>query len=377
MPQYSVPCAVYRGGTSRGLIFHEKDLPTDIAERNRIFMTGIDAWNPAQIDGLGGGTSHTSKVVVVHPPSRKDAVADYTFYQIGIGKPIVDDSGTCGNLMAAVGMFVIDEGLAGNAAEQAMADISLYNRNIDKLVLLRMPIENGEAKTGGNHAMPGVEQRGAKIRVTIMSPGGTVAGSILPLGRTYNMSGIRKAYTVSVVDCILPVVFVSAEELGLQGGEPISRLQGDEALAQELECIRREAAVQAGIARSADTAPAAVPKIAIIARPQDYRTSSGAMIRSRDVDIVARMMSMGKFHRTFAAGGMFCLAAALMLRGTIPHRLNSFPLQTGKGTVRIGHPEGAAEVSVTLAPDGTGIQSVGLDRTARRIMKGSLYVPVS
>ena len=111
MSQFSIPCSVYRGGTSRGLMFHKKDLPADAQARNRIFLEGIDAYNASQVNGLGGTTSSTSKVCVIAPPSVEGVDGDWTFYQVGTGEAVVDDKGTCGNMMAAVGAFMVDEGL--------------------------------------------------------------------------------------------------------------------------------------------------------------------------------------------------------------------------------------------------------------------------
>ena len=70
MAQFSVPCCVYRGGTSRGLFFHKKDLPNDAQDRNKIFLEGIDCYNPSQVNGLGGTTSSTSKVCGAVPTTR-------------------------------------------------------------------------------------------------------------------------------------------------------------------------------------------------------------------------------------------------------------------------------------------------------------------
>ena len=105
MAQFSTSCSVYRGGTSRGLFFHQKDLPTDTQLRNRIFLEGIDCYNLSQVNGLGGTTSSTSKVGIIAPPSQVGADVDWTFVQLGVGETVVDEKGTCGNLMAAAALL--------------------------------------------------------------------------------------------------------------------------------------------------------------------------------------------------------------------------------------------------------------------------------
>ncbi|SDI55146.1 PrpF domain-containing protein [Natribacillus halophilus] len=139
MAQYAISCSVYRGGTSRGLFFHEKDLPTKEWEKQQVFLEAVDAYNPSQIDGLGSGTSHTSKVVVISPSEREDADVNYTFYQIGIGQEIVDDKGTCGNLMAAVGAFAVNEQLV-NPSNGIGVTVRASNTNIGKIISIHVPI---------------------------------------------------------------------------------------------------------------------------------------------------------------------------------------------------------------------------------------------
>jgi hypothetical protein len=377
MTQYSIPCVVYRGGTSRGLFFHKKDLPRDTEERNRIFLHGIDAYNPSQVNGLGSGTSHTSKAVVVSPSEVEGADVDYTFYQIGIGEELVDDTGTCGNLMAAVGPFAVDEGLFSVDPAQDVAVVHVYNTNIGKIIRLKVPVVNGKARVSGDYHMPGLVRPGAKIVVDLLKPGGGKTGKTLPLGARYAICTERKEYAVSFVDVVNPFVFLAGHDLGLSGTEPLSELAANEPLLKELNQIRDRMTVAAEMAESeqeAKTRSQAVPKIAAVFEPRDYVTTSGRPVKKEEVDIVARMVSMGKFHRTFAGSGLYCLAAAAVLPGTIPNQLAGSEGESLR-TIRIGHPDGVAEIRVALTGDRTDIASVGLDRTARRIMKGDLFIP--
>ncbi len=380
MSQFSIPCCVYRGGTSRGLFFHKKDLPSDVIKRNKIFLNGVDAYNLSQINGLGSGTSHTSKVCVIAPSLNERADVDFTFYQIGIGKEVVDDNGTCGNLMAAVGAFAVDEKLLSVDMSMKRVTVKVYNTNIKAILEIQVPLINGKAKVSGDYLMPGVVNKGAMIRVAILNPGGGKTGKTLPLGTEYTLQITNEKYEVSFVDVINPFVFISSDVLGFSCTKSNSEMSLNQPLIDKLNLIRDEMAVVTKMANSLDEASRitpSVPKIGMVAKPQEYTTTSGKLIRKEEVDIICKMISMGKLHRTSPASGLFCLAAAVLLPGTIPNQLAAIPDGTKALTVRIGHPDGVVEVRVVLTTDGLDVESVGMDRSARRIMKGELFTPLS
>lgn len=377
MPQIALPCAVYRGGTSRGLFFHKKDLPVEQEKIERIFFEGIDAYNASQVNGLGGATSHTSKVVLIGPSVVAGADVDYTFVQIGIGDPLADTEGTCGNLMSAVGPFAIDEGLVKVSPAAAETVVSVYDTNIKKILKLTVPLEHGRAKVSGNYKMPGLANTGAKIRVDIINPGGEKTGKLLPLGDICTVTTPLGDVKATFADVLNPLVLVDFSDFGLTGTELNTELSLHKELLEEWQMIRDQLAVMADLTATAEEArqfSPAIPRIAMVAPPQDYVTSSGKEIKATEIDILARMMSMGKLHRTFAASGLYCLAVACLLPGTIANKAARMTNSLTEQFIRIGHPDGIAEVRVALTNDGKGIELVGMDRTARRIMQGQLYV---
>lgn len=384
MSQYSIPCVVYRGGTSRGLFFKESDLPKEPEYREEIFLNGLDAYNLSQVNGLGSGTSHTSKVVVIGPPSVDGAHVDYTFYQVGIGEEIVDDKGTCGNLMAAVGAYVLDEGLITEwneevyiARDSEIVIVTAFNTNIRKVIRLNVPVIKGKAKVTGSYKMSGLQLPGAKYLVDILEPGGGKLGETLPLGDTCSLVIEDKQISVSVTDIVNPFVYVTATSVGLGEEKLFEDLSGDVQLLGVLERIRCEVSIQTGLTSSLDEAinAPAIPKIAIVSAPRDYVTTSGVAIKKESVDMITKMVSMGRFHRTFAGSGLYNLAATALLPGTIPFSCTNIESADGECVVRIGHPDGIATVRVRLTVDRRDIEYVGLERTARRIMKGNLYIP--
>lgn len=376
LDQFTIPCAVYRGGTSRGLFFNVDDLPTKEEDIHQIFLHGIDAYNPSQINGLGSGTSHSSKVVVIGPPSVAEADIDYTFYQIGIDEEVIDRSGTCGNLMAAVGAYAIDKHLVSPTTND-MSIIKAYNTNIGKIIRLKVPLENGKIKTAGTYVMAGLKLAGAKYQVEILSPGGGKLGATLPLGSTYPITISEQKFDVSIVDIVNPFVYVFTESLGLATDDLFTDLSNNVELLSLLDSIRCEASYQSGLTNTREDAKKApaIPKIALISPPHDYVTTSGKRISKDAIDIAAKMVSMGNFHRTFAGSGLYNLASAALLPGTVPNQNAIFEKNGEEQIIRIGHPDGVAEVRVQLTADNIDIAYVGLDRTARKIMSGDLYIP--
>ncbi|PIC70247.1 PrpF protein [Sporosarcina sp. P16b] len=377
MKQKAVPCTVYRGGTSRGVFFKESDLPKSKSAQEQIFMSAIDAYNPSQVNGLGSGTSHTSKVIVIRETDSKQACLAYTFYQVGIGEAIVDSAGTCGNLMAAVGAYAIDEGLAKSPLTDGICEVIVLNENINRLVRLEVPVVDGVAQVDGDYLMAGIAHTGAKISVSILSPGGGKTGTTFPADTRTDLVMNEQKVSVTISDIVNPFIFVNAQDFGLDGSESNNILSENQGLLTKLEALRVQGAVVAGMSETTDAAKEvpSIPKIALIASPCDYVTTSGIEVKAEEIDIIARMVSMGKFHRTFAGSGLYNLASTLLINGTIPNDCYTISELKQLQNVRIGHPDGIAEVTVELTSDRGDVAAVGLDRTARRILKGQCYVP--
>ncbi|PIC76766.1 PrpF protein [Sporosarcina sp. P19] len=377
MKQNAVPCTVYRGGTSRGVFFKESDLPKSKSAQEQIFMSAMDAYNPSQVNGLGSGTSHTSKVIVIHETDSEKACLAYTFYQVGIGEAIVDSAGTCGNLMAAVGAYAIDEGLAKVPLADGMCDVTVLNHNINRLVRIEVPIVDGAVQVDGDYLMAGIVHTGAKISVSILSPGGGKTGTTFPAEMRSELVADEQKFSVTISDIVNPFIFVNAQDFGLDGSESNDILSQNQHLLTQLETLRVQGAVSAGMAETIEAAKEvpSIPKIALVAPPRDYFTTSGVEVKAEEIDIIARMISMGKFHRTFAGSGLYNLASTLLIDGTIPNDCYTSSEQKQLQNIRIGHPDGIAEVTVELTEDGKDVAAVGLDRTARRILEGQCYVP--
>src|SRR6516225_7218219 len=214
MPQKKLPAVFMRGGTSKAVIFHARDLPAAREEWEPIFLSVIGSPDPnmRQLDGMGGGVSSLSKVCVIGPPTHPDADVDYTFAQVLIDKARVDYNGNCGNMSSAIGPFAVDEGLVARPTE-GQAVVRIHNTNTRKIIIARFPMDGGEAAVAGDMALDGVAGTGAAIRLEFMDPGGAKTGKLLPTGRatdTLQVPGVGWV-TASMIDAANPCVFVAAD----------------------------------------------------------------------------------------------------------------------------------------------------------------------
>src|SRR5262245_10157255 len=380
--QVKVPAAFMRGGTSRAVFFKAGDLaPYDRRIQELIILAALGSPDPygRQIDGLGGGISSLSKVGIIARGTDAQTDVRFTFGQVDVERPFVDYLGTCGNMSAAIGPYAIDEGWV--QAIELVTPVRVLSTNTGKHYLAYVPVRDGQAETEGDYSIDGVPGPGARIGLEFLDPGGSTGGRLLPTGHATDTLVLESGrhVTVSLVDAAIPMVFVLAEELGASATELPEDLDTNRALQDLLEEIRSQAAVQLGMAESLAQARdkvKAVPKIALVAPPTAYRTTRNTPIGADQVDLVSRMISMGKTHRTFAGTSSMCLAVAAAIPGTIVHEVARL---AAPGQVRIGHPAGIMEVGAKVYPEGDDwrVESVTTQRTARRIMDGFIYVPQS
>lgn len=378
--QIRIPAAYMRGGTSKAIFFHENHLPSTPDVRDRVIQAAYGSPDPnrRQIDGMGGAVSTTSKVAII---SRSDDPAydvNYNFGQVAIDKPIIDYQGNCGNISSAVGPFAIDEGLV--KAKEPKTAVRIFQVNTKKLIVADVPVKDGQYNEAGDCAIDGVPGTGGRITLHFFNPEGSVTKKLLPTGSVTDVIDLpgHEQITVSIVDAGNPVVFVRAQDLGLQGTE-IYEVDENERIRATLEAIRSRAAVMLGLSSTPEGASEksqAVPKIAFVSAPQRYTTVTGRTMKKTQIDIVARIMSMGTLHKAYAVTGAICTAGAAQIEGTVVHEmLNRNALR--KKEIRLGHPGGRIGVGVVMGKEGNAYayHEAVLERTARRLMDGYVYVP--
>ena len=315
MSQVALPAVFMRGGTSKGLFFHRRDLPAARAEWDALFLAALGSPDPhgRQLDGMGGGISSLSKVVVVSPSTRPGVDIDYLFGQVAVGHAKVDYHSNCGNLSAAVGPFAVDEGLV--RAADGDAALALHNCNLDQRIEARFAVQCGRAVVEGETVLDGVAGTGAPIGLSFLEPGGAVTGRLLPTGHAHDMLDVPGAGPIeaTLIDASTALVIVRAEALGLTGVELPDTIEAEPALTRRLEAVRRAGAAAMGL----DPETASVPKVAFVAPPADAPTLNGAGLAADSVDLSARAISMGRSHRALPLTAALALAAAARIPGTL------------------------------------------------------------
>lgn len=378
--QERIPTVFMRGGTSRGLFFHEDQLPKNLKIRERILLSayGSPDRSRMQMNGIGAGTTNTNKVAIISPADSSDYDVNYNFAQVSVDTPSVTYRGNCGNMSSAVGPFAIDERLVRPV--EPFTKVRIYQVNTKKLIIAEVPVKNGLYNEEGNYSIAGIPSPGGKITLHYVDPGGSMTGKLLPTGNVkdnISVPAIGKI-TISIVDAANPVVFVRARDLGLSGNE-INEISTSAAFRQKLEAIRTRAAVVIGFASTPEEAgeiSRQVPKIVFVSPAQGYQSVSGEIIKNDEIDITARMMSMGYFTHSFALTGAICTAGASKIEGTVVNEMlndNAFE----EDEIRIGFPAGILPIGVKIKKIEKRFQyqEALVYRTSRRLMDGYVYVP--
>ncbi|KPQ05437.1 MAG: 2-methylaconitate cis-trans isomerase PrpF [Rhodobacteraceae bacterium HLUCCA12] len=375
--QIGVDCLFMRGGSSRGGFFLESDLPADPRARAALLLALYGSPDLRQIDGIGGGDPLTSKAAVIGPASHPDADLDYTFYQVGIDRAQVSTGGNCGNMLSAVGAFGVLKGLLRPTEPETA--VRVHVTNIGQVVTLRQPVRDGFPRVDGDTSIPAVPGTGAGITIDFGNCAGSLSGRLLPTGAPSNIVEVAgRPVSVSFVDAATPFVFVAASDLGATGTELPVQILTDTALMEALESIRSWAAVVLGrVTRAQDARKVTpnVPRVIMVAPPQQYTTTNGAQAGPSDMDLCVRQLAMQKPHNALAVTGAVCTAVAARVPGSIVAALSA---SDGPYT-RLGHPGGVLQVSAQVEDAGPELRvtSAMIERTARLIMAGRLYAPRS
>ncbi len=372
MAQRAIPAVFMRGGSSKGVFFHARDLPADRSALDPILLAAIGSPDPygRQLDGMGGGISSLSKAVIIGPPTRPDCDVDYTFAQVAVDRPVVDWASNCGNLSSAVGPFAVDEGLVPVAGAEAL--VRIHQVNTAKVIHARFPVSGGRALVTGDFAIAGVAGTGARIRLDFLDPGGAGTGRLLPTGNARDHLDVPGfgPVAVSMIDAANPVVFLAAGSLGLAGSEAPDAIEARPDVMAALDSLRRQAAVAMGMAARPQDAALSVPKVAMLAGPADFVTLDGSTVAAAAHDIAVRMISMERAHRAVPLTGAMGLGVAARLPGTVAHALAR---HDGGDEVRVANPSGVLSVGAEVA--GGEAKSALVFRTARRLMQGEVLIP--
>jgi probable AcnD-accessory protein PrpF len=387
-PQIKIPATYLRGGTSKGVFFRLHDLPESCqvpgAARDRLFMRVIGSPDPysAQIDGMGGATSSTSKCVILSKSSQPDHDVDYLYGQVSIDKAFVDWSGNCGNLSTGAGAFALHAGLVDPARipENGVCVVRIWQANIQKTIIAHVPVSNGQVQETGDFELDGVTFPAAEIVLEFLDPSddGEEGGSMFPTGNLVDdldVPGVG-TFKATMITAGIPTVFVNAEEIGYKGTELREDINSDAKALARFEAIRVAGALRMGLIKSPEEALTRqhTPKVAFVTTAQDYRASSGKTVQAGDVDLLVRALSMGKLHHAM----MGTAAVAIGTAAAIPGTLVNIAAGGGERTaVRFGHPSGTLRVGAeAVQVNGEWVvKKAIMSRSARILMEGVVRVP--
>ncbi|MBZ4186726.1 MULTISPECIES: 2-methylaconitate cis-trans isomerase PrpF [Thermomonas] len=387
-PQLKLPATYMRGGTSKGVFFRRDDLP-EAAQvpgpaRDALLLRVIGSPDPygKHTDGMGGATSSTSKCVIIAPASVPDHDVDYLYGQVSIDTAFVDWSGNCGNLSTAVGPFAIANGfIPGERIPQdGTVTVRIWQANIGKTILAHVPVTNGQVQETGDFEVDGVTFPAAEIVLEFLDPSDDDGdgGSMFPTGNLVDELDVPGVGTfkATLITAGIPSVFVNAEDLGYDGTELQPTINDDKAALAKLEAIRIAGALRMRLINTPEEAATRqhTPKVALVAPPKAYVSSSGKPIAADAIDLNVRALSMGKLHHAMMGTASVAIATAAAVPGTLVN------LAAGGGVrdaVRFGHPSGTLRVGASVAQvDGVWqVTRAVMSRSARVLMEGWVRVP--
>lgn len=396
-PQIAVPATYMRGGTSKGTFFKLSDLPErcQVAGKSRdnFLLKVIGSPDPygKQIDGLGNGSSSTSKTVILSKSDKADHDVNYLFGQVNIAKPMIDWAGNCGNLTAAVGACAINMGLVATdkieaSTDSGICEVRIWQENIGKTIIAHVPVYKDaqgkvQVQETGDFELDGVTFPAAEVKIEFIDPVDS-SSAMFPTNNLvddFDVSGCGlniDSVKATFISAGIPTIFMKAEDLGFSGTELQGDINSDSELLAKLEVIRAKGGVAMGLFKDVSEAQASqhIPKIAWVAPAASYTASSGSEVAADDIDLVVRAMSMGQLHHAMMGTAAVAIAAAATTQGTL---VNQAAGGGSLGEVRFGHPSGTLLVGgATEQVDGRWqAKKVSMSRSARRIMVGEVFVP--
>ena len=388
LSQIRIPATYLRGGTSKGVFFRLQDLPEAAQQpgpaRDRLFQRVIGSPDPygAQIDGMGGATSSTSKCVILSKSTRAGHDVDYLYGQVSIDQDLVDWSGNCGNLSTAAGAFAIHAGLVDTSRipNNGVCVVRIWQANIGKTIVAHVPMADGQVQETGDFELDGVTFAAAEIVLEFIDPSddGEDGGAMFPTGNLVDdleVPGIG-TFQATMINAGIPTVFVNAADIGYQGTELRDDINGDPAQLARFEKIRVAGALRMGLIQTPEEAVQRqhTPKLAFVSPPKDYTASSGKTIAAADVDLLVRALSMGKLHHAMMGTCAVAIGTAAAIPGTLVN------LAAGGGerqAVRFGHPSGTLRVGAEAKQDNGQwtVTKAVMSRSARILMEGWVRIP--
>ena len=384
--QIRIAATYIRGGTSKGVFFSLADLPAPAqqpgASRDALLLRVIGSPDPygKHTDGMGGATSSTSKTVIVSRSQQPGHDVDYLFGQVSIDKPFVDWSGNCGNLSAAVGPFAISQGILPpeRIPENGFVDVKIWQANIGKTIINRVPITKGQVQETGDFELDGVTFPAAEIAVDFMDPADDEGSAMFPTGNLVDSLDVpgEGSLNATLINAGIPTIFLNAAELGYTGCELQDDINGSSERLARFETIRAHGAIKMGLISELAEAEGRqhTPKVAFVAPAASYTASSGKAVERQNIDLVVRALSMGKLHHAMMGTAAVAIGTAAAIPGTL---VNTAAGGGERDQVVFGHPSGTLKVGAegALVDGEWQVRKASMSRSARVLMEGWVRIP--
>jgi 4-oxalomesaconate tautomerase len=353
----AIPATLMRGGTSKGLYFNARDLPRDRDARARVLLAAMGSPDVRQIDGVGGAHPLTSKVAVIGPASRADADVDYLFLQVAVDKAEVSDAQNCGNILAGVGPWAIEHGLIPVAGP--ITPVRIHMVNTGSVAVASVPTPNGAVEYEGDARIDGVPGTAAAISIDFLDVAGSSCGALFPTG---SVSDRIEGIELTCIDNGMPVVILDAADFGVSGSERPEELEANATLKEKVENIRLAMGERMGLG---DVARKTVPKMSLVSRGRQ-----GGHLNTRT-------FIPHRVHEAIGVLGAVSVATACAVPGTVAARIAGRGVSAGLQRLDIEHPTGffTVEMDVTSNGGGVRVNRSALIRTARKLMRGEVFVP--
>ncbi len=365
--QTAIPCCFMRGGTSRGPFFLEKDLPADIATRDRVLLAVMGSPDRRQIDGLGGAHPLTSKVGIVRHSATVGVDVDFLFAQLQPERDTVDTTPNCGNMLAAVVPFALERGLIEAQGETTTVRVLTRNTGMQCDITVLTPLAADGRRTvayAGDARIDGVPGTASPVTINFLDTAGSVCPALLPTGRpldAIDVDGLGRVET-TLIDNGMPMVLVRAADFNRTGEEGVAQLNADEELKTKLEALRLTVGPVMGLG---DVAAKNYPKMCLVSTPR----AGGALSTRCFIPHVC--------HDAIGVLASVTVATACVLPGTITTGIAQVPDGRTK-TLSIEHPSGEFSVELELDPANPhNVVRAALLRTARLIMRGEVMIPAA
>lgn len=353
----AIPCTLMRGGTSKGLYFHERDLPAERQLRDRVLLAAMGSPDPRQIDGVGGAHPLTSKVAVIRPSSVAHADVDYLFLQVVVDKAEVSDSQNCGNILAGVGPWAIENGLVPVAGE--VTPVRIHMLNTASIAVANVLTPGGVVEYEGDARIDGVPGTAAPIALEFLDVAGSSCGSLLPTGSAIDeVNGV----SITCIDNGMPVVVLRAQDFDLSGEETPEQLESNTALKSRIEAIRLAVGPRMNLG---DVTKKTVPKMCLVSPPRN----GGA--------ISTRTFIPHRVHDSIGVLGAVSVATACMTPGSVAASVARLSGNQAAQRIDVEHPTGffTVDMEVSVEAGKVNVRRSALLRTARKLMTGEIFVP--